>query len=153
MPTNKRDHNLLNEISISLFSKFVVYTSLFFFFLFFALRADNFISWSYWFVFLPLWLWKGIVFVSAIVGVVVWILRRNDPPTSSTPSVDGDVNNLPNNAAGQHSRGVTATTRHFKGWLVIGQVEEYSFQATSPVDGVCCADAAKITVYRFLPNR
>jgi len=99
-------------------SKFVVYTSLFFFFLFFALRADNFISWSYWFVFLPLWLWKGIVFVSAIVGVVVWILRRNDPPTSSTPSVDGDVNNLPNNAAGQHSRGVTATTRHFKAMLM-----------------------------------
>jgi len=98
-------------------SKFVVYTSLFFFSLFFALRADGFIVWSYWVVFLPLWLWKGIVFVACVVGVVVWILRRNDPPPSDTPSL-AEINNLPNNGAGQLSSGNTATSRHFKAMLM-----------------------------------
>jgi len=99
-------------------SKFVVYTSLFFFSLFFALRADGFIPWSYWLVFLPLWVWKGIVFLSAIVGVLVWACRRNESPRSTTPSVDGDFNNLPNNGSGQLTTGITATTRHFKAMLM-----------------------------------
>lgn len=98
-------------------SKFVVYTSLFFFSLFFALRADGFIHWSYWLVFLPLWLWKAIVLCGAGVGILVWILRRNDPPPSETPSI-AEVNNLPNNGAGQLSNGITATTRHFKAMLM-----------------------------------
>merc|ERR1712142_889158 len=66
-------------------SKFVVYTALFFFSLFFALRADGFILWSYWFVFIPLWLWKGIVFLGAVVGVIVWVFRRNESPPLSIP--------------------------------------------------------------------
>ena len=100
-------------------SKFVVYTALFFFSLFFALRADGFILWSYWFVFIPLWLWKGIVFFGAVVGVIVWVFRRNESPRSTTPSMDGEVNNLPNNGAGQLTSGITATNRHFKGLWVL----------------------------------
>lgn len=99
-------------------SKFVVYTALFFFSLFFALRADGFILWSYWFVFIPLWLWKGIVFLGAVVGVIVWVFRRNESPRSTTPSMDGEVNNLPNNGAGQLTSGITATNRHFKAMLM-----------------------------------
>jgi len=99
-------------------SKFVVYTALFFFSLFFALRADGFILWSYWFVFIPLWLWKGIVFFGAVVGVIVWVFRRNESPRSTTPSMDGEVNNLPNNGAGQLTSGITATNRHFKAMLM-----------------------------------
>ncbi|KAG1698547.1 Transmembrane protein 185-like [Nymphon striatum] len=53
-------------------SKFLVYTSLLIFTLLFALRLDGDIKWSYWAVFLPLWIWKMIVFFGAIIGSYVW---------------------------------------------------------------------------------
>ena len=41
-------------------SKFVVYTSLLIFSMLFALRKDGVINWSWWSIFIPLFVWKGI---------------------------------------------------------------------------------------------
>lgn len=38
----------------------------------FALRLDGFIEWSYWSIFSPIWLWKGMVILGATVGSYVW---------------------------------------------------------------------------------
>ncbi|KAL4221162.1 hypothetical protein ACF0H5_019421 [Mactra antiquata] len=53
-------------------SKFVIYSCLLVFSLLFSLRLDNTIEWSYWVVFLPIWLWKFLVIFGAIVGSYVW---------------------------------------------------------------------------------
>ncbi|OQV13334.1 Transmembrane protein 185A [Hypsibius exemplaris] len=53
-------------------SKFVVHLSLFFFVFLFALRLDETITWNYWIVFSPIWIWKCLVFLGAVVGTVVW---------------------------------------------------------------------------------
>ena len=53
-------------------SKFVVYTCLLIFSLLFALRLDGTISWSYWCVFLPIWIWKLLVVSGALMGSWVW---------------------------------------------------------------------------------
>ncbi|XP_046362075.1 transmembrane protein 185A-like [Haliotis cracherodii] len=53
-------------------SKFLVFSCLLVFSLLFALRQDDSISWSYWVIFLPIWLWKGTVIVGASVGSYVW---------------------------------------------------------------------------------
>lgn len=45
------------------FSKFVVYTSLLIFVILFNLRLDEFIKLPYVYVFLPIWIWKGLVIV------------------------------------------------------------------------------------------
>jgi hypothetical protein len=37
-----------------------------------SLRLDNTIKFSYWIVFLPLWIWKLTSTVGMIVGSVVW---------------------------------------------------------------------------------
>jgi len=100
-------------------SKFVVYTSLFFFVVLFALRQDNFVSFSYWLVFLPLWLWKGIVVVGGVVGILVWLLNRHDGLSNASSVTAGLDNSLAGDRTdGGHSTAYTATTRHFKAMLM-----------------------------------
>lgn len=53
-------------------SRFLVYCCLLAFTLLFSLRLDGVISWNYWVVFLPLWIWKFMVIVGAVVGSYVW---------------------------------------------------------------------------------
>lgn len=54
-------------------SKFTVYFCTLIFSILFSLKQDNKINISYWFVFLPLWIWKSIAAIGALVGLVVWI--------------------------------------------------------------------------------
>lgn len=37
-----------------------------------ALKQDDSLSWTYWAVFSPLWLWKCLVVAGALVGIIVW---------------------------------------------------------------------------------
>ncbi|KAJ8939329.1 hypothetical protein NQ318_005690 [Aromia moschata] len=53
-------------------SKFVVHSCLLVFSTLFALRLDNYIVWSYWTVFTPIWVWKVLVISGATVGSYVW---------------------------------------------------------------------------------
>lgn len=53
-------------------SKFIVHSCLLIFTIFFALRLDNYINWSYWMVFIPIWVWKSLVISGATVGSYVW---------------------------------------------------------------------------------
>ncbi|KAL3862044.1 hypothetical protein ACJMK2_008041 [Sinanodonta woodiana] len=53
-------------------SKFVVFSCLLIFSFLFSLRLDNTITWSYWFIFVPIWLWKILVISGAIIGSYVW---------------------------------------------------------------------------------
>ncbi|KAK4877902.1 hypothetical protein RN001_010408 [Aquatica leii] len=53
-------------------SKFVVHSCLLIFIALFALRLDNHISWSFWYVFTPIWIWKILVITGATVGSYVW---------------------------------------------------------------------------------
>lgn len=55
-----------------LFSQFVVYSSLLLFSLLFSLRLDGIINVSYWIVFIPLWTWKGLVVIGALIGAIIW---------------------------------------------------------------------------------
>ncbi|XP_044763860.1 transmembrane protein 185B [Coccinella septempunctata] len=64
--------NLLNVFQDFNPSKFVVHTCLLIFTILFALKLDNVISWSYWCVFTPIWVWKGLVILGASVGSYVW---------------------------------------------------------------------------------
>lgn len=63
-------HSFLQDFNPS---KFTVYTSLLIFFILFSLKLDNRIAASYWLIFLPLWIWKGIAILGALVGVIVWM--------------------------------------------------------------------------------
>ncbi|KAK3105125.1 hypothetical protein FSP39_017680 [Pinctada imbricata] len=53
-------------------SKFLVFTCLLLFSLLFALRLDETIEWSYWVIFLPIWIWKLTVIIGASVGSYIW---------------------------------------------------------------------------------
>ncbi|CAG9861483.1 unnamed protein product [Phyllotreta striolata] len=53
-------------------SKFVVHTCLLIFTILFALKLDKCVSWSFWIVFTPIWVWKVLVIMGAIVGSYVW---------------------------------------------------------------------------------
>ncbi|VVC89526.1 unnamed protein product [Leptidea sinapis] len=53
-------------------SKFVVHTCLFVFTALLALKLDKTISWSYFAVFTPIWIWKFLVVLGATVGTYVW---------------------------------------------------------------------------------
>ncbi|KAJ2951828.1 hypothetical protein O0L34_g13991 [Tuta absoluta] len=53
-------------------SKFVVHTCLLIFTALLALKLDKAITWSYWAVFAPIWVWKFLVVVGATVGTYVW---------------------------------------------------------------------------------
>lgn len=73
------------------FSKFVVHCSLFTFTILFSLRLDGIIGklygngdilarilktflidWPYWTIFAPLWIWKALATLGALVGALVW---------------------------------------------------------------------------------
>ncbi|XP_041981520.1 transmembrane protein 185B isoform X2 [Aricia agestis] len=53
-------------------SKFVVHTCLLVFTALLALKFDETISWSFWAVFTPIWIWKFLVVLGATVGTYVW---------------------------------------------------------------------------------
>ncbi|XP_041378408.1 transmembrane protein 185A-like [Gigantopelta aegis] len=53
-------------------SKCLVFSCLLVFSFLFALRLDSSITWSYWVIFLPVWLWKVMVLFGAGVGCYVW---------------------------------------------------------------------------------
>lgn len=53
-------------------SKFVVHVCLLAVTVLLALRLDGRIGWSYWCVFAPIWVWKGLAVVGAGVGSYVW---------------------------------------------------------------------------------
>lgn len=40
--------------------------------LFFSLRLDNTIKWSFWLVFIPIWTWKLTAIVGMIIGSIFW---------------------------------------------------------------------------------
>jgi len=56
-------------------SKFVLFTSLLLFSILFTLQLDQVIHWSWWSIFAPLWIWKGIAISGAAVGSYVWWRR------------------------------------------------------------------------------
>ena len=61
MPRNSRaDINFRSFFQDFNMSKFVVYSSLLVFTMLFALKLDNDLSWSWWSIFVPLFVWKGI---------------------------------------------------------------------------------------------
>lgn len=73
-PYHSRDvkmnlQSLFQEFNLS---KFIVYSCLLIFSMLFALRLDGSINWSYWTVFLPLWIWKTIVVSGGMIGTIVW---------------------------------------------------------------------------------
>ncbi|KAK9753924.1 Transmembrane Fragile-X-F protein [Popillia japonica] len=53
-------------------SKFVVHTCLLIFIALFALRLDQAVTWSYWCVFTPIWVWKTLVIAGATIGSYIW---------------------------------------------------------------------------------
>lgn len=65
-------HSPVNDFLWFVFSKFLVFTCLLLFSLLFALRLDNTIEWSYWVIFLPIWIWKIFVIVGASLGSYIW---------------------------------------------------------------------------------
>jgi len=56
-------------------SKFVVYSSLLTFSMLFALKRDGILHWSWWSIFIPLFVWKGFAVCGAIIGSIVWWRR------------------------------------------------------------------------------
>ena len=61
--------SLFQEFNLS---KFIVYSCLLIFSMLFALKLDGSINCSYWSVFMPLWIWKGIVVTGGVIGTIVW---------------------------------------------------------------------------------
>lgn len=61
-------HSFLQECNPS---KFIVYSSLLAFSILFSARLDNRLTLSYWLIFVPLWIWKTITVLGALVGVIV----------------------------------------------------------------------------------
>lgn len=55
------------------FSKFLLFFTLLIFSILLALRLDGAISWSYWAVFTPIWIWKIMVLSGAFTGIYIWI--------------------------------------------------------------------------------
>ncbi|KAK8723532.1 hypothetical protein OTU49_011764 [Cherax quadricarinatus] len=52
--------------------KFIVWVCLATFTALLALRLDDELDWSYWLVFSPIWVWKALVVVGALIGNIVW---------------------------------------------------------------------------------
>lgn len=69
MPFELNLKNLFKDFNQS---KFAVYTCLLIFTFLFALRLDGKIQWSYWVVFLPIWIWKMLVIFGCVIGNWVW---------------------------------------------------------------------------------
>ena len=74
-PPRRGDVNLRSLFQDFNASKFVVYTALLCFTLLAALKLDGDIDISWWSVFTPIWVWKGLVVAGALVGSVVWWRR------------------------------------------------------------------------------
>ncbi|KAL5013874.1 hypothetical protein ScPMuIL_008144 [Solemya velum] len=53
-------------------SKCLVFSCLLMFSVLFSLRLDGTIQWSYWVIFIPIWIWKLMVIVGASIGSYVW---------------------------------------------------------------------------------
>ncbi|KAM6949054.1 transmembrane protein 185A-like [Aplochiton taeniatus] len=53
-------------------SKFLIYACLLLFSVLLSLRLDGFIKWSYWALFSPLWFWKLLAVIGALVGTGFW---------------------------------------------------------------------------------
>ncbi len=58
---------------LCVFSKFLLFFLLILFSVLLALRLDGTIEWSYWAVFLPIWLWKFITLTGGTFGIYVWV--------------------------------------------------------------------------------
>jgi len=56
--------------------QFLVSFCLLIFSIFYALRQDKRIIWPYWFVFLPLFIWKALAIVGAIIGILTYCCIR-----------------------------------------------------------------------------
>lgn len=63
-------HSFLQDFNPT---KFTVYFSTLIFSILFSLKLDKKISFSYWLVFLPLWIWKSLTILGASVGIIIWI--------------------------------------------------------------------------------
>lgn len=53
-------------------SKFLVFCCLLVFSVLLSLKFDDYVSWSYWNIFLPLWFWKFMAVCGASVGSYIW---------------------------------------------------------------------------------
>ena len=67
--------NIRDQFFLSFFSssKFLLFFTLFIFSILLALRLDGTITWSYWAVFTPVWIWKIMVLSGAFTGIYIWI--------------------------------------------------------------------------------
>ena len=61
MPRSRGDVNFRSLFQDFNASKFVIFTSLLIFSLLYALKLDRVLNWSWWSIFIPIWIWKGIV--------------------------------------------------------------------------------------------
>ncbi len=52
-----------------------MFTSLLLFSILYTLKLDGVLAWSWWSVFAPLWIWKGLAITGAGVGSWVWWRR------------------------------------------------------------------------------
>lgn len=76
-------HSFLQDFNPT---KFTVYFSVLIFSVLFSLKLDNKITFSYWLVFLPLWIWKSLAFLGGSVGIFKW-LRNPDYRASHSSCV------------------------------------------------------------------
>ena len=61
MPRSRGDVNFRSLFQDFNASKFIIFTSLLIFSLLYALKLDRVLNWSWWSIFIPIWIWKGIV--------------------------------------------------------------------------------------------
>jgi len=78
MPRSRGDVNFRSLFQDFNASKFIIFTSLLIFSLLYALKLDRVLNWSWWSIFIPIWIWKGIVVCGAIVGSYVWWRRPHN---------------------------------------------------------------------------
>ena len=71
MPRSRGDVNFRSLFQDFNASKFVVFTSLLIFSLLYALKLDGVLNWSWWSVFIPIWIWKGIVGKHPTILVII----------------------------------------------------------------------------------
>jgi len=75
MPRSRGDVNFRSLFQDFNASKFIIFTSLLIFSLLYALKLDRVLNWSWWSIFIPIWIWKGIVVCGAVIGSYVWWRR------------------------------------------------------------------------------
>ena len=72
-----KQYYILNNIQEFNASKFVLFTSLLLFSILFTLQLDQVIHWSWWSIFAPLWIWKGLLIICCLLGLVFYLMFRN----------------------------------------------------------------------------